>query len=115
MKYQELEQRTTNFGIDIIRFCSLKRITIINKSLISQVIKSATSIGANYREANQASSKKDFVNKVKICQKEINETKHWLEILEAVESEDKVITKKLWNEAHELLLIFGKIISKCRE
>jgi len=77
---------------------------------VSQVIRSSTSVGANYCEANGASSKKDFRNKIHICKKEIQETKYWLELLGEVVSENqKASLRKLWKEAHELTLIFNKI------
>lgn len=83
-----LEERTAKFGEDIIIFCKSIEINNITKPLISQLIRSATSVGANYMEANQASSKKDFKNKIRICQKEANESKHWLRMI-ATACEDK--------------------------
>jgi four helix bundle protein len=80
---------------------------------VSQVIRSATSVGANYIEANQASSKKDFRNKIRICQKEANETKHWLRMISITNPENKEECRKLWKEAHELTLIFAKISNSC--
>ncbi len=64
-------------------------------------------------EANQASSKKDFKNKIRICQKEVNETKHWLRMIAKAREEEKDVCKKLWREAHELTLIFAKISKTC--
>ena len=81
----------------------------INENLIFQLIKSATSVGANYCEANGASSKKDFNNKIFICRKEIQETKYWIELLAESNPEEKENLKKFWKEAHELTLIFNKI------
>ena len=75
MQY-DLEERTARFGENIIDFIRMIEKNEINRPLSSQIIRSATSIGANYMEANGASSKKDFKNKIKICQKEANETKH---------------------------------------
>ena len=74
----DLEERTAKFGEEVIKFCKSINADNINKSLINQVVRSGTSIGANYMEANQGCSKKDFKNKIRICQKEANETKHWL-------------------------------------
>lgn len=77
----DLEDRTAKFGEQIIAFCrSVKRDSLI-LSLLVQLIRSATSIGANYMEANGASSIKDFTNKIYICKKEAQETKHWLRML----------------------------------
>jgi four helix bundle protein len=95
----------------------LKKLKIdeLNKNIILQLIKSATSVGANYCEANGASSKKDFSNKIYICRKEIQETKYWIEMLAEVNPEIKSNPKFLWKEAHELSLIFNKISSSLRK
>ena len=68
-----LEERTAVFGENIIDFVKTLPKNEINRPLISQIVRSATSVGANYMEANQASSKKDFRNKIAICRK--NQTK----------------------------------------
>ncbi len=86
----------------------------INRPLINQIVKSATSVGANYMEANQASSKKDFINKIRICQKEANETKHWLRMIAVANEGSKSDCRNLWREAHELTLIFAKISRSCK-
>ena len=107
----DLEERTAKFGENVIIFCkSVAQDTII-KPIINQLIRSATSIGANYCEANNASSRKDFKNKIFICKKETQETKHWLRMMASCASEKKEEARKLWQEAHELSLIFQKIIS----
>ena len=77
----DLEERTAKFGEEIIKLCKNIKQDIITKPLLNQIIRSGTSIGANYMEANQASSKKDFKNKIRISQKEANETKHWLRMI----------------------------------
>lgn len=78
--------------------------------ILSQLIRSVTSIGANYCEANGACSTKDFKNKIYICKKEAKETKYWLNLLLKANPQDSEICKKYWQEAHELTLIFSKII-----
>ncbi len=108
-----LEERAEKFGEDIIKFVKTLPYNDINKPLVSQLIRSATSIGANYMEANQASSKKDFKNKIRISQKEANETKHWLRMIAVANSNKDVECKKLSQEAHELTLIFAKISRSC--
>ena len=108
MQY-DLEERTAQFGENIILFCKSINLNEYNKSLIRQLIRSATSIGANYMEANQAASKKDFKNKIRISQKESNESKHWLRMIATVEISRKQECRKYWQEAHELTLIFAKI------
>lgn len=105
----DLEERTAKFGEEIIQFCRGVAADHVTRPLISQLVRAATSIGANYMEANQASSKKDFYNKIRISQKEANETKHWLRMLSAVCVDAKDRLRKYWKEAHELTLIFAKI------
>ena len=86
-------------------------LNIVNKSLISQVVRSATSIGANYMEADGAESKKDFRHKIALCKKESKETKHWIRMIARANKDKRDICKKLWAEAQELTLIFSSILS----
>jgi len=106
----DLEERTARFGEDIIDFIKALEKNEMNRPLVSQIIRSSTSVGANYMEANQAASKKDFKNKIKICQKEANETKHWLRMIARANANKKDLCKKLWSESHQLTLIFSKIV-----
>lgn len=105
----DLEERTAKFGEAIIEFCRTIQQDAITKPIISQLIRSATSIGANYMEANGASSRKDFRNKISICKKESQETKHWLRMFAKCipEKKDKIVL--FWKEAQELTMIFQKI------
>jgi four helix bundle protein len=105
----DLEERCAKFGEMVIKFCQTLKMDDINRPLINQIIKSATSIGANYMEANQGASKKDFRNKIKISQKESNETKHWIRMIAAANPGRTEECRKIWQEAHELTLIFAKI------
>ena len=107
----DLEERTAKFGESILRFVSSLPKNEINKVLVNQIARSATSIGANYMEANQASSKKDFKNKIGICRKEANETKYWIRMISSTNKEKADECKSYWKEAHELMLIFSKIFS----
>jgi four helix bundle protein len=104
-----LEERTKKFSKEIIIFLKKLKKDLINQDIIKQLIRSATSVGANYCEANGASSKKDFKNKIFICRKEVQETKYWLEMIAETNPEEKSNLRKLWKEAHELTLIFNKI------
>jgi four helix bundle protein len=113
MEY-DLADRTKKFSISVVKLLKKIKPNYLNQNIISQLLRSATSVGANYREANAASSKKDFRNKISICRKEIQETEYWIELLVEVNSEHKEEFKKLWKEARELTLIFGKIISKLK-
>jgi len=110
----DLEERTAKFGEDIIGFCKSIKQDAVTRPIISQLIRSGTSIGANYMEANGASSKKDFKNKIFICKKEAQETKHWLRMIAKCVSERKEEIRELWKECQELTLIFGKIVSKLK-
>jgi len=106
----DLEERTAVFGEDVIEFVKLLSNNYINRPLVNQIIRAATSIGANYMEANGASSRKDFRNKICICKKESNETKHWLRMISKANSDKSEDCRKLWQEAQELTMIFAKII-----
>ena len=109
----DLEERVEKFGENIIDFVKSIKPDDINRPLVKQLIKSGTSVGANYLEANEASSKRDFRNKIFISKKESNETKHWLRMIAKAISEKRNEAKVLWQEAHELTLIFGKIVKSC--
>jgi len=109
-KKYDLEERTAKFGENVIDFIKSIKINEINKVSISQIIRSATSIGANYIEADGAVSKKDFKNKIGICKKEAKETKHWLRMIAKAVPDKANDCRYLWREAHELTLIFSKII-----
>ena len=105
----DLEERTKNFSKSVIELLMKIRSNEINRNLTSQLVRSATSVGANYCEANGASSRKDFKNKIFICRKEIQETKYWIELVAKANPETKDELRKIWQEAHELTLIFNKI------
>ena len=110
-----LEERTAKFGENIIAFCRSVREDTITRPIINQLVRSGTSVGANYMEANAASSKKDFKNKIHISKKEVQETKHWLRMIVAAVPSVKEESGRLWKEAQELTLIFGKIISSLKK
>jgi len=110
-KNYDLEERTAKFGEEVIKFYRSMNQDVISKPIISQLVRSATSVGANYMEANAASSRKDFRNKISICKKEAQETRHWLRMIAEAASNCKEEARKLWKECQELVLIFQKIIS----
>lgn len=113
-KKYDLEERTACFGEAVIHFCKSIPHNVITAPLINQLVRSATSMGANYVEANGASSRKDFRNKIHIVKKECQETKHFLRMLAAAVPEKKPVLRQLWKECHELTLIFQKIGSSLR-
>jgi len=110
----DLEERTAKFGERIISFCRSVKSDKLADPILNQLIRSGTSIGANYMEANGASSKKDFQNKIFICKKEAQETKHWLRMAKSFIPEKVEIITPLWTEAQELTLIFQKIGSSLK-
>lgn len=114
MEYN-LEERTAQFGEEVIDFVKGLKGSPVNNPLINQVIRSATSLGANYCEANNASSKRDFRNKIFICKKEASETKHWFRMIARANLDKKKECQKLWKEANELTMIFSKIITSTKK
>jgi len=110
----DLENRTAKFGEQIIVFCRSLNQDSITKPIINQLVRSGTSIGANYMEANGASSKKDFRNKIYICKKESQETKHWLRMMVQCNPSRREEIRELWKECQELTLIFGRIVSSLK-
>ncbi len=107
-----LEPRTAEFGEKILDFTKSIKQNQINNILIRQIVKSGTSIGANYYEANESNSKKDFYHKIGIAKKKAKETMYWLRMINRVEPDEKKKISILWKEAHELVLIFSSIQSK---
>jgi four helix bundle protein len=105
----DLEPRTSKFGEAIIGFARKLPRDPVTTPLISQVVRSGTSIGANYCEADDAVSGKEFKHKIGTCKKEARETKFWLRQIAAAAPEHKTECRQLWQEAKELHLIFAKI------
>ncbi|MCD6595282.1 four helix bundle protein [bacterium] len=114
-KKYDLEERTAGFGEDVIEFVKGLKKDAINRPLISQIVRSATSIGANYAEADGAESKKDFRHKIALCKKEAKETKHWFRMIAKANPEKKNDCRELWKEAQELTLIFSAIVLEKKE
>lgn len=110
----DLEERIAVFGENTLILCQKIPKNEITRPLISQLVRSATSIGANYMEANGASSKKDFRNKIHISKKEAQESQHWLRMLSVVALNYKSDLRVLWQEVHEFVLIFQKITTSLK-
>lgn len=106
---KQLEERTKKFAISVIRLSVLLPNTPEGKILRNQITKSGTSIGANYREASRARSNADFINKIRICESEANETIYWLEIIIDLTWISPEKTEPVMKEAKELLAIFTSI------
>lgn len=111
-KRYDLGERTAVFGEEIIKFTKSIFQNPINGPIISQLIRSATSVGANYMEADGAESKKDFRHKIGLCKKEAKETTHWIRMLSSANPEKINQCRNCWKEAHELTLIFSSILRK---
>ena len=105
----DLEERTAAFGEAVIAFAKAIPSNAITAPLISQLVRSGTSIGAKYVEADDADSKRDFRFKIGLCRREARETKHWLRMIVAAERQLREAARPLWQEAKELNLIFSAI------
>ena len=106
----DLEERTARFGeavIDLLR--TLPR-GPVSDPLISQLVRSATSVGANYCEADDACTKKEFRKSTGYCRRESRESKHWLRMIARAIPDRAVECRPLWQEAKELNLIFSRIL-----
>ena len=114
-KSYDLEERTARFGEEVIDFVKAMPTDAINTELIRQIVRSGTSIGANYMEADGAQSKKDFRHKIALCRKEAKETKHWLRMIARANPNKKDECRTLWNEAKELTLIFSSVLSSSKK
>lgn len=108
----DLEKRTTEFGKAVIRFCKSLPMDSINDRLIRQIVGSAGSVGANYREANDPLGKKDFLQRLRIARREAKKSHHWLELILEANTNREVEIKPLIKEAEELKNILSSIISK---
>ena len=108
----DLEERTAKFGEAVIRFCKKIPRAPGNDRLIGQLVGCATSVGANYCEANEGVSKKDFKNTIGRCVKEAKETKFFLRMVAASEPRLAEEARLLYREAKELHLIFASIFRK---
>ena len=105
----DLEERTARFGEAVIDFVKMIPQDAVTNRIISQLVAAATSVGANYVEADDAVSKKEFLKNIDTCRKEARETKHFLRMAVRAVPELKPKARKLWLEAKELHLIFSKI------
>jgi four helix bundle protein len=108
----DLEERTARFGEAIIRFCKKIPHVTENNRLISQLVGCGTSVGANYCEANEGVSKKDFKNTIGRCVKEAKETRFFLRMIATSEPTLADEARTLYREAKELHMIFASIYRK---
>jgi four helix bundle protein len=113
-KEYDLEERTAKLGEDVIKFAKKLPKTSVTNPIIRQLVRAGTGIGANYCEADDAHSKKDFLHKISLCRKESKETKHWLRMVAIALPYLEEEAKKLKREVQELNLIFSSIINKAK-
>ncbi len=106
----DLEDRTTEFAKRVVRLCRSLPKDSINNRLSGQAVGSAGSVGANYREANDALGEKDFLHRLRISRKEAKEIIHWLELIEEANLKLKSRMKEIKQEAKELKNILSTII-----
>jgi four helix bundle protein len=114
-KKYDLEERTAQLGEAIIELVRTFSQDSVNSPLISQIVRAATSVGANYMEADGAESKKGFRHKISICKKEAKETKHWGRMIAKANPSRRDECQKLLKEAQELSLIFSSILLSKKE
>jgi four helix bundle protein len=105
----DLEERTARFGEAVIDFARTISQDAVTNRIISQLVGAATSVGANYVEADDAVSRKEFLKSIGTCRKEARETKHFLRMIVRAVPDLKPQARTLWTEAKELHLIFSKI------
>ncbi|MBI4436641.1 MAG: four helix bundle protein [Candidatus Omnitrophica bacterium] len=108
----DLEERTLVFAKDVIRLCKSMTQSTINRELVSQLVRASGSVGANYREANDALSKKDFGHRIRIARREAKEAHYWLQLLEEAGSNSDGQVRELLQEALELKKILSSIAEK---
>jgi four helix bundle protein len=109
VKRYDLEERTAQFGETVSAFAKRIPVNLVTQPLIPQLVDSGTSVGANYCEADNAGSKKEFRYRISLCRRESRETKHWLRMVAAAAPELKEDARPVWREAQELNLIFSAI------
>lgn len=114
MDKRELEARTKRFALQVMRFVSGLPKGKVADVLGYQLLKSATSIGANYREANRAESRNDFIHKLAIVEKEASETQYWLELFADSGTCNSPEHRALLQECGELLAIFTSAMKTCK-
>jgi four helix bundle protein len=114
-KRYDLEERTLEFGKRVIRLCKSLPKDVVNQNLTDQLIRSGTSMGANYREANETDTKRDFKNRIRITKKETKETVYWLELIIEANPGLRERILSLLEEARELMKIFGSIYESTRK
>jgi four helix bundle protein len=108
----DLEERTFAFAKRAVKFCRALPKSMIDAEIGKQLMRSCSSVGANYIEANESLGKKDFLMRIRICRKEAKEASYWLKLLEPVGADLRDEHQALLQESTELTKIFGSIVSR---
>ncbi len=111
----DLKSRTFNYSLSVIKFAQRIQNNHINNILINQLVRSATSIGANYEESQAADSRADFRYKINIALKECRETVYWLKLINKILNLEKDKCELLIKEGREIRLILGSIYNKVKK
>lgn len=110
----DLEERTYEFARDCRLMVKQLKMDVSNIEDCKQLVRSSGSVGANYIEANESLSKKDFLYRIKICRKEAKESKYWLKLLSTMNEDRKNEINELQIEADELRRIFSTILNNSK-
>jgi four helix bundle protein len=108
----DLGERTARFGEAIVRYARTIKLDAVTRPLVSQMVNAGTSVGANYCEADEAGSKKEFLYRISVCNREAREVMYWLRMVAAASPANRDEGRRLWKEARELNLIFSSIFRK---
>jgi len=114
-KPYDLEERTLKYAKEIVELVKVCPKTVANSEFVRQLIRSSSSVGANYIEAREALSNKDFAMRVKICRKEVKESIYWLKLIEIKDNDSEKEKQSMITESTELLKIFASIVEKLKE
>jgi four helix bundle protein len=113
-KQRAFEERIAQFAEKVVGLCKISVQDTVTRPIITQIVRSSTSVGANYMEANCASSRKDFANKIAICAKESRESKYWARMMRTAVNSNSEQWEWVERESLEFTLIFHKIFGSIR-
>ena len=114
LKQYDLEERTLKFAKNVVEFTKSLPKSLANIEIIKQLVRAAGSVGANYIEANESLSKKDFTMRIKICRKEAKESRYWLKLVEVGTQDGQRKRESLIEESTQLVKIFSSIVEKTK-
>lgn len=115
VKAYPLQERTRIFAISVISLVRGLKVSYLNSNIVQQLLRSSSSVGANYYEASETDTKRDFANKIRIARKEAKESVYWCDLLlETVESEHKLSVTEIKDESMQLVKILAAIYEKSK-